>query len=336
MNHIALFSNDTSLRGMFNQLDDCKVVYFSTELDTNTLPTDITLAVFDFDVVPLSLLDEWEQFPRLHLRKMAIVSAENIDKVDKVLNRLDNVINRPVTSKNLSFRVKQIFIAQQVAYNWSVAIRYEPQNYLTTIKGYSSLLATGQYMEMTNKFIDIIAKNVDAIQKLIPSFHDWDQVEYRQDYDMEAFQIRDEITLLVEDFEKQTSKKNQSFTLAIPDNMPHIHGDKYKIIYVLHSLLQNASGYSNAGSSINLKIDPHEKHAFIIVNDHGMGISSEFYDDVFSQFIRETRAYATDYRGSGLSLYLCKQIIEMHGGKIWFESEVGVGTTFYFTLPLAE
>ena len=103
------------------------------------------------------------------------------------------------------------------------------------------------------------------------------------------------------------------------------------------SLIDNSSKYNHKDEQIDIKVTLNHSNLLFAIKDRGWGISSEVQSHIFERFYRDYQNNdVVAQRGQGLSLYLCKQIIEMHGGKIWFESELGVGTTFYFTLPLAE
>ena len=337
MNHIALFSNDTSLRDMLNQLGDCNVAYFSTELDTKNLTRDITLAVFDFDVVPLSLLDEWEQFPRLHLRKMAVASADNLDRVDTILERLDNYVVRPLTQKTLAFQLEKA--VRQDAIHYAYFIRSEIGNPLTSITGYSNLMLSEGYRltdEQTKSFLKVIRGNVQRASDMMLHYVDWVRIENQYGYHFDWYDIQKLINNSLESAIKKFDAKRQKLTISVADDIPAIYGDEYKILQVIYMLLDNACNYSHENTESNLKIFMENNNLLCEIKDNGVGIRPEVYSHVFEKLWYDYHRPKEASYGLGLSLYLCKQIIDMHGGKIWFESEVGVGTTFYFTLPLAE
>ncbi|MCG2689831.1 HAMP domain-containing histidine kinase [Candidatus Parcubacteria bacterium] len=115
---------------------------------------------------------------------------------------------------------------------------------------------------------------------------------------------------------------------------PTVLVDKEKIVLVLHNLVENSIKYSNHGEII-IKIDFEKVNSrFVIsVKDGGEGIPEEEQEKVFTRFFRASNASKIDTEGTGLGLYIAKHIVQSHGGKIWFESEEGKGTTFYFTLP---
>jgi len=113
-----------------------------------------------------------------------------------------------------------------------------------------------------------------------------------------------------------------------------IKADRHKIAQVLTNLINNAVKYSPAGSIINVACISYDGFAQVSVKDHGMGIAKEDQEKIFSRFYRVENDAMNTIAGFGIGLYLCNEIINGHGGKIWVESEVGEGSTFYFKLPL--
>jgi len=97
----------------------------------------------------------------------------------------------------------------------------------------------------------------------------------------------------------------------------------------------NASKYNSEGGSIVLQISKETNEILFRVSDNGWGIPKHQQDKIFTKFFRGDNVVMRQTVGSGLGLYIVKQIVEMSGGRVWFESEENKGTTFYFTLPFA-
>ncbi|MDP2951085.1 MAG: HAMP domain-containing sensor histidine kinase [bacterium] len=116
--------------------------------------------------------------------------------------------------------------------------------------------------------------------------------------------------------------------------IPDVLVDKEKIVLVLHNLVENSIKYSNQGE-ISIKIDFEKENNRLVVSvkDSGEGIPKEEQEKVFTRFFRASNASKIDTEGTGLGLYITKHIVQSHGGKIWFSSEEGKGTTFFFALP---
>ncbi len=132
----------------------------------------------------------------------------------------------------------------------------------------------------------------------------------------------------------QVQSKKQRITLDLPGSLPMVEADTNRMEQVLLNLLANASKFTSDGGSITLRAMKRNANLIIEVQDTGIGISKENQTKVFQPYFR-VESDRQRYPGLGLGLALAKQIIELHGGKIWVESELGKGSIFAFSLPLS-
>jgi hypothetical protein len=135
-------------------------------------------------------------------------------------------------------------------------------------------------------------------------------------------------------FKPEADKKGIQLIMN-PDTPIVICTDKEKLIAVLTNLLKNAIKFCHAGS-IEFGYTIQEQTVQFFVKDTGIGISKEKIEYIFERFIRGDHEMSAKYEGAGLGLSIAKAYVDMLGGKIWVESEVGVGSQFYFTLPLTK
>jgi signal transduction histidine kinase len=112
-------------------------------------------------------------------------------------------------------------------------------------------------------------------------------------------------------------------------------GDRDRIARVVHSLLDNAVRFSPRGGAIEVRVERGELEARVSVADHGLGIPLDRQARIFERYYRAHAGTPEDYGGLGLSLDLSREIVTRHGGRIWFESTPGEGSTFHFSLPAA-
>jgi len=115
-----------------------------------------------------------------------------------------------------------------------------------------------------------------------------------------------------------------------------VFGDPSALAHVLSNLLTNAAKYSPRGGAITVEVARQDGSAVVHVRDEGIGIPPEHVGCVFERFYRVPNEVTARQGGVGLGLAVCKALIEAHGGRIWVDSRVGEGSTFSFTMPLAE
>jgi signal transduction histidine kinase len=156
---------------------------------------------------------------------------------------------------------------------------------------------------------------------------------------------------------RQIEEKQQTLTIEMPSDLPPLWGDRVRLIQILTNLVSNAYKYSPAGGKITLQArlannhqaagvpDTHSdqidggigpKVIHISVQDNGYGINPEEQKRIFQKFFRSEDQNIRETPGTGLGLNITKTLVEMQGGVIWFESALNKGTTFHFTIPIAE
>ncbi|MBI3443556.1 HAMP domain-containing histidine kinase, partial [Candidatus Woesebacteria bacterium] len=146
--------------------------------------------------------------------------------------------------------------------------------------------------------------------------------------------LRELVDSVTSDFQVMIKNKNFQIILNEAPNLPQISIDPQLIRIVYSNLLSNAIRYTPAGGQITISLYPKENFIISEIKDTGYGIPQTEQGRVFEKFFRASNIVRIDTEGTGLGLYLTRAIIESSGGKIWFESIEGRGTTFYFSLPL--
>jgi len=135
----------------------------------------------------------------------------------------------------------------------------------------------------------------------------------------------------------QRAKRQSSvhrFVTSLPRELPPVRADMMRLERILHNLLENAVKYSPDGGYIRVTAKMDSDHLVIGVSDQGVGISQQDQARLFAPFERLENARIERVKGVGLGLLVCRRLVEAHGGRIWVESELGKGATFFFTLPL--
>jgi signal transduction histidine kinase len=150
---------------------------------------------------------------------------------------------------------------------------------------------------------------------------------------------------IVRSSKRQIEEKKQAIELELPAQLPHVWSDRTRLGQVLINLLSNANKYTPEGGVLTIGAEPSANHwdpagarrvVHIWVRDNGIGISPEDEQRIFQKFFRSEDPKAREVPGAGLGLNITRSLVEMQGGRIWFESQYRQGTTFHFIVPVAE
>jgi len=242
------------------------------------------------------------------------------------------VIIRDVTRDRLIERLKTEFV--------SIAA-HQLRTPLSAIKWTLRMLLDGDIGEISEEQRGFLEKTYKSNERMIHLINDLLNItrieEGRFLYNVKVQDIIKVAERVIASSKEIARRKGLSLTFEVPEmGVPLTSFDSEKIALVIQNLIDNAINYNRPGGKIKVSISyQREKREILIsVQDTGIGIPKDQQKRVFSRFFRATNAIRTDTEGTGLGLYIAKNIIEAHNGRIWFESKESKGTTFYFTLPV--
>lgn len=210
---------------------------------------------------------------------------------------------------------------------------------LAAIKWSLSLLREENLTDEDKK--DLLEKSAQSNDRMIGLVNDLLNVtrieEGRYIYEFELKDILKIVEQSTTPAKNKAFQKNIDFQYIIPEGkIPLLNVDEEKISLAIQNIVDNAVNYTNHGGKVLFKIDYDEKKKEVLftVKDTGVGIPKNQQDKIFTKFFRGENVMRMETEGTGLGLFISKNIIKSHGGKIWFESEENKGTTFYFNLPI--
>lgn len=214
---------------------------------------------------------------------------------------------------------------------------HELRTPLTSIVGYSKLLLTAELDPSTHdQFLEVINREASRLGDMVNDFLDLARLESgRARLAYEPVDVRKVIDDAVAVIQPQSEERGLKLLLDVPSTLPPVMGDEKRIKQVMLNLASNAIKYNREGGQVRITASADEGAIQITVEDTGQGIRPEDMDKLFDKFrrIAETDDSA---KGTGLGLPITKQLVEVHGGQMKVTSEWGVGSTFAFTLPIAE
>ena len=219
--------------------------------------------------------------------------------------------------------------------NMLADIAHELRTPLTVIQGNLEGLLDGVF-DLTPENVATVHRQTMVLNRLVADLRDLALAEAGQlKLERTPIDLKAVIAEVCKSLEAQAHEKGIMLTLNPMEPLPPLDADEQRITQVLFNLLTNAMRYTPTGGAITISAEVRDKAVVISVRDTGVGIAPEELPHVFDRFYRtnNSRTFSTD--GSGLGLTISKQIVEAHGGQIWAQSSLGVGSTFAFSLPLS-
>ncbi len=280
---------------------------------------------------PASLNGDGELLPptRIEIEKKVILTTLSSVSLSSNAPASTLVVLRDISREAEVDKMKDEFIS---------TVSHELRTPMTSIKGYTDLLVTnkvGPLSDMQLKFVQVIKNNADRLSALVNDILDISRLDTgRVKLKLEYVALDKIANEVISMLSTQIDEKNLNFTSEMPESLPMVYADANRVTQILVNLLGNAVKYTNPNDTVSLKLKALGKFVQIDVNDTGLGLSEEDQSFVFDRFFRAERDADSLVDGTGLGLPIAKMFVELMGGKIWLESELGVGSTFSFTLPI--
>jgi two-component system phosphate regulon sensor histidine kinase PhoR len=239
------------------------------------------------------------------------------------------VVLHDVTELRRLERVRQDFVAN---------VSHEFKTPLTAIQGFTETLLGGALDDPKNnvRFLHIIRNHAMRLARLTDDLLKLARIEAgKMEVEFFSVGLMELIEGCAETALMKASKKQITLDIEVPSGLPAVRGDAELLKDVLQNLLDNAIQYTPAGGRIHVTASANAKDATVTVSDTGIGIPLADQERIFERFYRVDAARSREAGGTGLGLSIAKHIMEAHGGRLRVESEVGKGSKFSFSIPLA-
>jgi GAF domain-containing protein len=239
--------------------------------------------------------------------------------------------------REIEQKSRELADASQHKSQFLANMSHELRTPLNAILGYTELMADGAYGEPSEKMLGIL-KRLEANGKhllgLINDVLDLSKIEAGQlVLELSDYSVQDIAQTVRSTLEPLAADKKLAFKVEVAPQLPPGRGDGRRLTQVLINLVGNAIKFTDAGE-VAIKADANNGSFYVSVRDTGPGISATDQAKLFQEFQQADNAITRKKGGTGLGLAISKRIVEMHGGKIWVESQPGQGSTFSFTLPV--
>ncbi|MBN1485220.1 MAG: GAF domain-containing protein [Chloroflexia bacterium] len=272
--------------------------------------------------------------------------AQDIDRFPLLEDCFINVLSTPVVMDN-GETLGQVYVLRDItreveadrAKNEFVStISHELRTPLTSIKGYVELMMMGTLGEIAGeqrRFLEVVMSNANRLVDLVNDLLDISRMETgRLKLEPEAVSIHDVIDEVLASAYAEIERKQLELEVRVPPELPLVQADRKRLVQVLTNLVSNAYKYTYPRGRIVIAAGSVDACLQVSVADTGVGIAPKDMGHLFTRFFRADNPLRDEVGGSGLGLSIAKSFIEMQGGRMWVESELDVGSTFYFSLPL--
>jgi signal transduction histidine kinase len=269
--------------------------------------------------------------PSMHFTESHLVFLEHLS--DLLALAIENMQLKRRERHQAINRVNQSMDNEALA-----VLAHEMRTPLTSIKGYSTALLTDEITfspEKQREFLQLIDRDCDALETLI---HDILESSILDSGGLRLEWQPIKLPRLARNSADEIGRLYPQHRIIVnfPENFPIVDGDPERIAQVLRNLLDNAAKYSPHGGIIVVRGELVDTEVIISVADQGIGIAPEHLNRLFDKFFRVKSRDTRRTTGSGLGLPIARTLVETHGGRIWAESQLGHGSTFYFALPLTQ
>jgi signal transduction histidine kinase len=258
------------------------------------------------------------------------VEVENRDELGALgtnVNRMNDELRRVYTELEAASQHKSEFLAN---------MSHELRTPLNAIIGFSQVLRDemfGPVNEKQAEYLDDIVSSGNHLLSLINDVLDLSKVEAGQvELDVHPFSLREALERGVVMVRERATEDGVRVGFTADPEVDVVDGDERRIKQVIFNLLSNAVKFTPAGGEVDVSATRRNGEVRVSVADTGPGIAPEDRERIFEEF-QQTEAGGVHLEGTGLGLALSKRFVELHGGRIWLESEVGRGSTFTFALP---
>ncbi len=256
-----------------------------------------------------------------------VITAEVLDNENEYLGTMKIFYN--LTREKTIDKMKSEFI--------SIAA-HQLRTPLSAIKWIIKMVLDGDIGKINKEQYDLLFKGYRSNERIIALVNDMLNVsrieEGRFSYSFSNSDFLEVLNNVKDNLENRIKEKNINLTLEFPPKMPKVYMDKEKMTLVLQNLLENAVKYTPESGKVSVKVEKGSKFLKVKVKDNGVGIPAKDQLKLFTKFFRATNVRRMQTEGSGLGLFIVKNVIQRHGGAITCESKEGRGTEFTFTLPL--
>ena len=243
-------------------------------------------------------------------------------------------VERARLSESLQQAYAELNDLDQLKTDFITIASHELRTPLTVILGYLSFLREESSPEMMDR-LDMVLDAAVHLRTLIQDMLNFQYVDAgRESLDLSLVDLVQLVGEMTAERDETAMAKQQTITVALPDAALPVMADRDVIEVVLGNLIDNAIKFTPQGGAITISVEQRGQEVWVLVSDNGVGIAEQQLDRIFKRFYQTESPLHRHHEGMGLGLAIAKELVELHQGRIWVESEEGEGSTFFVALHL--
>lgn len=251
--------------------------------------------------------------------------VQTVNILNRQINEQNHILEKALTELNISSQEKDRILR---------TVAHDLRNPIGGIASLTAMMADDEYTDDQKELINLVQETSLNSLELINEILEATNLA-AVDLNLEQVEINSLVSNSVELLRFKAAEKGQKIILDALDKQQELYISREKIWRVISNLISNAIKFSPTGGTIHVKVAEVNTKIIIAVKDNGIGIPDKLKDQVFNMFTSAQRPGTSGEKSFGLGLSICRQIMEKHHGRIWFESDTNIGTTFFISLPLS-
>lgn len=289
-------------------------------------------------VVPLVIEDRVLGVMRVGSRRRNAFGGDALALVTVVAEEASILVETAMLNRRLAQTAEQLAALNRMKDEFVSTVSHEFKTPLTTITGFLSVMLdgeTGPVNEQQMKFLQIAKSAAKRLSGLVSDLLDLSRLEGGAKMEPRPLDLPELVGQSVENLQPVAAEGGKTLAWAPPAAFPRALGDARWLGLVVDNLVSNALKFTRPGGRVAVELKDKGEFLMVSVTDDGIGIPMADRDKIFERFYRASNRGEVNAPGTGLGLAIAREVVSKHGGKIWFESETGKGTTFRFVVPAA-
>jgi len=290
-------------------------------------------------VVPLSVEKRRIGVMRVGSFKRDFFTPNHLKFVRVIAEEAAVLVESAVLAEKLAETNRELAQLHSLKDDFVSTVSHEFKTPLTSIKGFLAVLLeqeAGPLTKEQKRFLKIVMSAADRLGHLVNDMLDMSRLEGGMDIELGSVELEQVARASVENHRFLADNKGIRLLMEVPPLLPPARGSAEWLKHVFDNLISNALKFTPERGEVTVTLSNRGDCVMVSVSDSGIGIPQEDQDRIFEKFYRAANRQSIKVSGTGLGLAICKSIVDKHEGRIWFDTQLDKGSTFYFVVPVAE